>query len=269
MTKELPILATSGSGLVVAGVPVFMGSEEAFVDRIVKDERPCTAELVVTPNVDQLINLNENRAFRRAYRSAQIAVLDGMPLVVTARALGHAGAQRITGADLISALATAASGTEHHLVVTGGRADVAQRAAQRLREISTARISAIDFPNIGSVDDPVSLQVVEQIKNAAPTIVFLCLGSPKQELWFHHWRHELPSGTYVGAGAAVDFAAGAVVRAPAFLQRFALEWMWRLAHEPGRLWHRYLIKGPRFLSIAWRSWRHRDGSESASTKDPS
>jgi N-acetylglucosaminyldiphosphoundecaprenol N-acetyl-beta-D-mannosaminyltransferase len=99
--------------------------------------------------------------------------------------------------------------------------------------------------------------VVEGIKNFAPDIVFLCLGAPKQESWFMEWRDLLPDGVYIGAGAAVDFAAGVSTRAPAQLQRLGMEWVWRLAQEPKRLAKRYLIKGPRFLVIAARSIANR------------
>ncbi|MDN5573728.1 MAG: WecB/TagA/CpsF family glycosyltransferase, partial [Micrococcales bacterium] len=86
-----------------------------------------------------------------------------------------------------------------------------------------------------------------------PSLVYLCLGSPKQEAWFEHWRRELPAAVYVGAGAAVDFAAGARRRAPRALQMIGGEWTWRLVQEPRRMAGRYLGRGPRFLGVIARS----------------
>jgi glycosyltransferase involved in cell wall biosynthesis len=97
---------------------------------------------------------------------------------------------------------------------------------------------------------------VARLRSLRPDIVFLCLGFPLQEAWWAHWRDRLPAAVYVGAGAAVDFAAGVRSRAPRAVQRLGMEWCWRLAQEPRRLAHRYLVRGPRFLVVAARSLRH-------------
>ena len=103
------------------------------------------------------------------------------------------------------------------------------------------------------VDDPLSQEVIDRLAQLDPSLVYLCLGSPKQEAWFEHWRRELPAAVYVGAGAAVDFAAGARRRAPRALQMIGGEWTWRLVQEPRRMAGRYLGRGPRFLGVIARS----------------
>ncbi len=95
--------------------------------------------------------------------------------------------------------------------------------------------------------------VNKTLRDRAAEVTFICLGSPKQELWFLENRHELPPGIYVGAGAAIDFAGGAKKRAPVLAQRIGMEWVWRLAQEPRRLARRYLVDGPKFIFVVVRS----------------
>ena len=101
--------------------------------------------------------------------------------------------------------------------------------------------------------------MIAQLRDVAPDIVFVCLGAPKQELWYLQWRDQLPPAVYIGAGAAVDFAADRVRRAPKLVQRIGAEWVWRLAQEPRRLAGRYLGKGPAFLFVIGRSLARRRG----------
>lgn len=106
---------------------------------------------------------------------------------------------------------------------------------------------------LSDVDDPASLEVVEALASLEPDLVFVCLGSPKQDVWVSRWRAKLPPAVYIGAGAAVDFVAGTKRRAPRALQRLGLEWAFRLAQEPRRLARRYLVRGPAFAMVAVRS----------------
>ncbi|MGO4473842.1 WecB/TagA/CpsF family glycosyltransferase [Arthrobacter sp. M-10] len=206
--------------------------------------------LVVTPNVDQVIDLQNSEALRSAFAAASMRLIDGMPLIVLARLLGAKRPHRHTGADLLPMAVKWAHDRGWRIAITGGDTHVASKAAAALREsYAGADVVNIDFPYISDFADSRSLDVINKLKSFNPDIVFLCLGAPKQEGWFMHWRTQLPHGVYVGAGAAVDFAAGIRRRAPKFIQNVGLEWFWRLLQEPKRLAYRYLVKGPRFLKF--------------------
>ncbi len=223
---------------------------DIFEDLITREE----PALVVTSNVDQVIDLQRLDATRRAYDAADLIVLDGMPLVFLARLLGARDVHRHTGSDLLPQLAALSPRRGWHLAILGGAPEVTRRAADQLMSGTPgARVTPIELPLLDSADDPAGRETVKALADAAPDIVFVCLGAPKQEQWYLHWRDELPPAIYIGAGAAVDFAADAQRRAPGLAQRIGAVWLWRLAQEPRRLAGRYLRKGPAFLGVIARS----------------
>lgn len=238
----------------ILGVPVFTGSSAALMDRIAALVACGGPHLIATPNVDQMLELNDNSEFRSAYSLASLLVIDGMPIAHLARRLGCRDAPRYTGADLLPQASSESCSRHWTIAIAGGATGVAVAAAERLSgQFPGAEVVAVPFPLLSSVDDPASLGVIEDLVRVRPHLVFLCLGCPKQELWYSVWRSALPSAVYIASGAAADFAAGVVSRAPRWIQRASLEWAWRLSQEPSRLWHRYLVRGPRFITTAWAS----------------
>lgn len=240
--------------LLLDGMDFLIGSAQQVdqeLDRLTRTGRP---ELVVTANVDHILSLARSSELLSAYRQASLRLVDGMPLVGLARLLGCARPQRHTGADLLPTAAASSARHGWRIVITGGGGDVAEQAVQRLRAAHPeADLEVVPFPLLQGIEDPQSQQVIAQLRDLEPSMVFLCLGSPKQEAWFQQWRHQLPGAVYVGAGAAVDFAAGTRTRAPKPLQLMGGEWLWRLAQEPRRMAGRYLGRGPQFLPVVMRS----------------
>ncbi len=111
--------------------------------------------------------------------------------------------------------------------------------------------------------DPVGLEgqaFADRVRERQPDVVFLCVGMLKQENWALHHASALPGGILLCVGAAMEFAIGLQRRAPRWMQRASLEWLWRLASNPRRLWRRYLVDDPRFAVLCWRQWRKRSGS---------
>lgn len=248
------IMAVHKSGTVtLAGRELFLGSQAELMAHIESLLPAQAVHTVITPNVDQTLNLVADVGLRRAYDEAEIRITDGFPLVKLGHLLGGARLQRHTGADLLPLVAAQARRCGWTIAVTGGEEHIARIAAETLRRRFDADVVAVPFPRISSVDDDGSRKVVDELVRLKPDLVFVCLGSPKQDVWVSHWRSELPPALYVGAGAAVDFVAGTKKRAPATVQRLGAEWIFRLAQEPRRLARRYLIRGPRFLYIAVRS----------------
>jgi len=245
------IIEIDDSSVRIADVPVFLDASAEVVAELVQranaDRQP---KLLVTPNVDQVINLSAQPEFRAAYAKADRAVLDGMPLVWLARAAGNRQAKRNTGADLLNRVCEIATSRTMRVVIAGGHPGAAKAAAENLFRTTGAEVVSVEIPMLEGVEDARSLDVIAAIRESDPDVVFLCLGSPKQELWFVKWKDQLPPAVYIGAGASADFAAGRIRRAPLALQKSGFEWLWRLAEEPGRLWRRYLVKGPTFVVIA-------------------
>jgi exopolysaccharide biosynthesis WecB/TagA/CpsF family protein len=257
MSSQPVILERRGDRVLLAGQPLFTGNEAELLERMRALAASGHVSLVMTPNVDQTLDLTSSVSLRDAFNNADLRTMDGMPLVLLARLLGAKHAQRNTGADLLPILVSQSAARGWRIVVTGSSDVASTSAIHRLQEqFPGAMISAVGFPRIADVSDPASQSVITQLERIKPDFVFVCLGAPKQEAWIRRWRDELPAAVYIGAGAAVDFAAGEVTRAPRAVQAMSMEWAWRLAREPRRLFHRYLVKGPRFLDVVISSLRN-------------
>ncbi|MFT4262328.1 MAG: WecB/TagA/CpsF family glycosyltransferase [Nocardioides sp.] len=239
--------------------PVFNGSTAALlaeIETLVASGRPA---LVVPMNVDQILDLERLESTRRVYAAADMILMDGAPVVTLARLLGATRGHRHTGADLLPLVAAESAERGWRVAILGGGPGVAELAAARLAASHPGSVvRAFDFPFVTDVTDSALTSVKDELAAFEPAVVFICLGAPKQELWYLGWRDVLPPAVYVAAGAAVDFAAGTVARAPRWMQRLGAEWLWRLAQEPRRLARRYLLKGPRFVGVIARSLAHRD-----------
>jgi N-acetylglucosaminyldiphosphoundecaprenol N-acetyl-beta-D-mannosaminyltransferase len=211
---------------------------------------------VATPNVDHIVRLYKDPAFRRAYAGASLVIPDGMPLVWASRPLGRPLKRRVTGADLLPKVCEMAASMEKSVFFLGGAEGVAHRAARNLRARHAGlQIAGTYSPPMGFERDPAEhRRIVERINRVRPDVLVIGLGAPKQELWIAAHKRELQFGVALCIGAAIDIAAGGVERAPQWMQDHGLEWLWRLMQEPGRLWKRYLIDDMAFAGIVAREW---------------
>jgi N-acetylglucosaminyldiphosphoundecaprenol N-acetyl-beta-D-mannosaminyltransferase len=188
---------------------------------------------------------------RRILNSAGLTTPDGMPLVWMGHALGHKHTRRVYGPDLMRALSEVSARRGYRQYYYGGADKVAERLANTLarsyRGLQVAGHFCPPFRALTSAEDEA---VVNTINAAKPDIVWVGLSTPKQEYWMaaHIGRIEAP--IMIGVGAAFDFLAGLKPQAPAWMQQSGLEWSYRLATEPRRLWRRYLSIVPRFLVLA-------------------
>lgn len=254
-----PVFMSRRDGLLrLHGGELFVGDRDRLMnelDKLAADDEP---SLVITPNVDHAITLGDSVEYANAYSRAALRLIDGVPLLALGKALGAAEARKFSGSDLIGICAAVAHARGWRIALIGGDRAITEEAVRRLRQAhphDESTFTCIAMPFLKTPDDECSRFVVEQLRNVVPSLVFVCLGSPKQELWFQAWQNELPAAVYIGAGATLEFVAGVKTRAPVALQRVGLEWLWRLALEPRRLWRRYLLKGPRFIPIILRSLR--------------
>lgn len=227
----------------VGGVAVDALSEAQVVARVMAALHRGDGGHVVTPNVDICRRAARDPDARDLIRRADIVVADGMPLVWAARLRGTPLPGRVTGADLIWSLSAAAARYGFPVYLLGGAPGVPQAAARALtRRFPGLRVAGTDAPPHGFDTCPEGIaRVRAALTAAAPRVVFVGLGFPKQDRLITTLREDLPRAWFVGCGAAIAFAAGTVPRAPMWMRRTGLEWAFRLATEPLRLSRRYLI----------------------------
>jgi N-acetylglucosaminyldiphosphoundecaprenol N-acetyl-beta-D-mannosaminyltransferase len=213
--------------------------------------------MVVTPNADHVVNLERNPALRAAYARADLVVPDGMPVVWASWLLGTPVKERVTGSDLMPRLCELAAAHGLKVFILGGAAGVAARAAQNLASrYPGLAVAGTHSPPMGfELDAAQDARVVEAIRASDADIVFVCLGSPKQDVWMARHVDLFDKGVFLGVGAAVDFCAGTVRRAPRWMQRSGTEWLYRLSQQPGKLAGRYLRDLYFFVLIGRELWR--------------
>ena len=238
------------------GIPVDDLTESEAVDRIVElvheNRRRARAGYVATLNVDFLVNaVGSGRASRHPelldiLRNSDLTTADGFPVVLLSRIMGAPIRERVTGADLVPALAKRAASSGLSIYYFGGREGVAQTAAKKLaNDHPGLRTAGHDAPWVsitgnGLLDsDSVDTAQVEAINRSGADILLLGLGNPKQELWFQRNQHRLTVPVSIGVGGTFEFVLGSVKRAPIWMQRSGLEWMFRITQDPRRLWKRY------------------------------
>ncbi len=204
---------------------------------------------IVTPNAQHVMLLQSSGPFREAYRAAWLSVPDGVPLLWAARLLGTPLSGRVNGTDLFKALCGAAAERGLGVFLLGGLPGAAERAAIALQaEFPGLIIAGTHCPPYGFELDPTELQRVNGIiRAAAPHLLFVGLGAPKQECWMHENLHQVGVPVAVGIGGSFEMVAGLVKRAPRWMQRSGLEWVFRLCLEPRRLWKRYAVANSYFL----------------------
>ncbi len=218
-------------------------SEGQVVTRIVRDLKQGQGGWVVPVNIDVCRQISRDPATRELVSGASLVVADGMPLVWAARLRGDPLPERVTGASMIFTLASAAAGSGKSIYLLGGNPGVPERAAAELeRRYPGLLVAGTDAPPVGFDRHPGEFAAVRaRLEEGRPDIVFVGLGFPKQERVIAALAQALPAAWFIGCGAAIPFAAGALPRAPQWMQRLGLEWLYRLVSEPRRLFHRYVL----------------------------
>ncbi len=208
---------------------------------------------VFTPNVDHVVTAEDDPAFGAAYEAASVVLADGQPLIWASRLLQAPLPEKVSGADLVWPLMEVAARRRWRVYLLGGAQGVAHAAATRFERELGVEIAGVDCPEVPLEAAPgVEDAVAERVRRAAPNLVLVALGAPKQERWIHRNAARLRPAVAFGIGAALDFVTGRLRRAPPWMSRSGLEWLHRMWQDPRRLARRYLLKDPRFLSVVWR-----------------
>jgi N-acetylglucosaminyldiphosphoundecaprenol N-acetyl-beta-D-mannosaminyltransferase len=185
-----------------------------------------------------------------------LVVPDGQPLVWAMRLLGHPDASRVYGPDLMARYCERAARTGTRMFLYGGRNQGAlvQLALNLRRRYPGIKIVGGYSPPFRELDDDERAALTGEINGSGADVVWVGIGQPKQEKWMAQMRDAIEAPVMVGVGAAFDFHAGLVPQAPTWMQELGLEWAYRLAHEPRRLWRRYARYNPRFVALFLRQW---------------
>lgn len=225
------------------------------LDRLVElAENPSGAAQVVTPNAQHVVLLEGDPYLRKIYSEAALVVPDGISLVYAARLLGTPLKGRVTGVDVLQGLCARLAERGLSVFFLGGRRGAAEEAATRLQSIyPKLRVAGTWCPPYGFHLQEESLNEVSRvILKAAPDVLFVALGAPKQEYWIYEHGSRLGVPLSIGIGGSFEMISGMTQRAPRWIQALGFEWLFRLALEPRRLWRRYLIGNAQFLGILLR-----------------
>jgi len=214
-----------------------------------------TAHQVCIVNVHTLVTAMRDSAFRTIMQEAGMNTMDGQPLKWYANAVCHAGmSDRVCGPELMLRCLQQGVEREWRHYFLGGRPEVLGILESRVRErFSGVKIVGSYSPPFRPATEAEETDIVKQINESKADILWVGLGAPRQEEWVYRNLHRLKVPVCVGVGAAFDFHAGSVTRAPSWMQKSGLEWLYRVVADP-RLFRRYLATNPPFLWMFIRDW---------------
>jgi N-acetylglucosaminyldiphosphoundecaprenol N-acetyl-beta-D-mannosaminyltransferase len=235
----------------LAGLDFDRLTEAGTVDRIMAASDRREGGWVVTPNVDICRQAHRDPALRSLVMMAPLIVADGMPLVWAARLRGCPLPERVAGGSLIFSLSAAAAPRGRSVYLIGGAPGVPERAGAELRRrYPGLRVAGAESPPLGFDRDPLAIGAIrDRLAAAAPDIVYVGLGFPKQERLIGQLAAACPGAWFIGCGAAIGYAAGTLPRPPRWMRQAGLAWLFRLRNEPRRLFGRYMADAPFALML--------------------
>jgi N-acetylglucosaminyldiphosphoundecaprenol N-acetyl-beta-D-mannosaminyltransferase len=234
----------------VLGVPLALTDYERTLDWLDEMVEQRRHGFVCVCNVHTVMASDEDPELRGALARSAINVPDGQPLVWAINALGHSLAERVYGPELMARACARAALSGQRFYLYGGRNQGAlvQLALNLRQRYPGVKIVGGYSPPHRPLTDEEQQAVAREINHSRADVVWAGIGVPKQEKWMAQMRPNLDAAVLIGVGAAFDFHAGLVPQAPNWIQESGLEWAYRLAHEPRRLWRRYARYNPRFVA---------------------
>jgi N-acetylglucosaminyldiphosphoundecaprenol N-acetyl-beta-D-mannosaminyltransferase len=207
---------------------------------------------ICVTGVHGIIESQRNPALQKIHNKAGMVTPDGMPLVWLSRLHGFKHVDRVYGPDLLLETCHQSVSKDWKHFFYGGGSNVVELLVDQLNQkFINLKIVGTHTPPFRPLTKEEDTQVIEKINQANADIVWVGLSTPKQELWMAEHLGKINAPVMIGVGAAFDFHAGLKPQAPRWMQRSGLEWLFRLATEPRRLWKRYLINNPLFLFLVF------------------
>jgi exopolysaccharide biosynthesis WecB/TagA/CpsF family protein len=260
LNAQTPGLSLKMEWLVaILGVPfhrITIGDAVDRIETMVSDGR---CHYVVTPNVDFLVKVQRDDSLRRILVKADLVLCDGKPIVWASHWLGEALPSRVSGSDLVPLVLQLAADRGWRVFLLGGSPEVALEAARRIAAAHPTLPEVAHYsPPYSTLAKMDNAEIRRRVREAAPQIVLVCFGCPKQEKWMSEQCDAVGIPVMIGAGATIDFLAGKMARAPLWMQRSGTEWLFRLMQEPRRLAKRYADDLLHFFpAVLLQRWRQR------------
>ncbi|MGO4199440.1 WecB/TagA/CpsF family glycosyltransferase [Rhizobium sp. YAF28] len=226
---------------------VNLKSATGLIEKAIEDGR---REYVCVRDAHGVVRCQKDPELRSIHNRAFLVTPDGMPLVWALKHAGHVESDRVYGPDLMLSVFTAGSskGVRHFLY--GATAEtLEQLQARLLAKFPQARIVGSYAPPFRQLSVQEETDIADRLNRSGADIIWVGLSTPKQELWMARMRDRLEAPMLIGVGAAFDFHAGLKRQAPRIIQRSGFEWVFRLLCEPRRLWRRYALVVPTFISL--------------------
>lgn len=199
-------------------------------------------------NVAKFVNCRKNIELRKSLIEADIVVADGLPIVWLSRFMGKPLPERLAGIDVMHQLLTLASNKNYSVFFLGAKRQVVQKAVETV-QLKYPGVRIAGYRN-GYFKEAEENDVAEQIRNSSADIIFVGVPTPKKENFLRRWRDCLNVSICHGVGGSFDILAGVTKRAPLWMQKCGMEWFYRLAQEPRKMWKRYLVTNTIFIGLA-------------------
>jgi N-acetylglucosaminyldiphosphoundecaprenol N-acetyl-beta-D-mannosaminyltransferase len=213
----------------------------------IRERSACHA--IAATSMHGIVEAQHDPFFKEILNATDLVVPDGMPLVWLGRLHGHGLSRRVYGPDLLLAFCEESASQGYRHFFYGGEPGVTEQLAESLKvrfpELNVVGTCSPPFRPLSAKEDE---EMVEMIDRVAPDVLWVGLGTPKQERWMHEHRTRLRVPVMVGIGAAFDMLSGRRKQAPPWMREHGLEWSFRLLQEPRRLWRRYLVYGTQFIA---------------------
>jgi N-acetylglucosaminyldiphosphoundecaprenol N-acetyl-beta-D-mannosaminyltransferase len=236
----------------VLGCPVTRLSLAGFVSRIEDFVASGKPHYVAMVNVAKLVKMRSDKELQESVFAADMIGADGVPLVWASRLFGDPLPGRVNGTDLMYELLKKGDEKSYRIFFLGATKVVLEKVLDVVRR---------DYPGVqvaGSHHGYFAAQqetdIVAKIKQAHADILFIAFGTPKKELWVKQYLHSMGVPVIHGVGGSFDVLAGVIPRAPLWMQRNGLEWLFRMFQEPRRMWRRYLVTNLTFMTLVTREW---------------
>lgn len=246
-----PVTAPSKlNGKMILGCFINAGSWDSTINLIHRWAAARESRYVCICNVHSLVTARHDEVFRNALINADMATPDGMPVTWMLRQMGFPDQQRINGPDLMWNYCELAERMNESIFLYGSTQKTLDNLQRRLNISFPKLVIASSYsPPFRTLSSEEDAEITDRINSSGAQVVFVSLGCPKQELWMQAHRGKI-NAVMVGVGAAFDYHAGTIKRAPLWMQHHGLEWLHRLYSEPRRLWKRYMVTNSIFIIAA-------------------
>ena len=231
----------------ILGVKIAAINMQWLLEFVNKNLNLLSGKYICVANVHTTVTASENEEYRQIQNEAILSIPDGGPLSKVGKKRGFNEMERTTGPDFMREIFKLSKEKNYKHYFVGGTQETLDLMIENLvREFSGITICGCYSPPFRDMTSDEDQELITQIKSAGPDFIWVGLGAPKQEIWMHNHK-ELFDGVMVGVGAGFDYFAGNIKRAPMWMQKSNLEWLYRLIQEPSRLFKRYLITNTKFI----------------------